>query len=604
MPVVFISYRRGDSAGHAGRMFDHLARRFGHTSVFMDVAGIKPGVDFVDEIDRAVGRCDVLIVVIGREWLTSADGKGRRRLDDAADFVRVEVAAALKRNVRVIPALVEGATMPAAEALPADLRPLARRNAIELSDTRWDSDLGILMKALEGISADDKPHRKRWRLGVVAAIPTVAIAASVAWFGLGLGPKVVGNGGHPKPADLSVPKVLGMLQAEAERALTDAGFSVGPIQRESASGAKRGTIMRTVPAAGTLATRGSQVTLVVAQAETPVSLSVPKVAGMPQAEAERALRDAGFTLGKPRVQSTGKQRSGTVLSTDPPANTSLAKESIVSLVIEADVKQDEVGEKKVAVPGVRGMTRADAQRALLDAGFVMGKYRVESTGSLRSGFVLSTDPPEKTSLPRGSTVSLVIEAAVATVPYVAGKSRRDAEQALIDAGFVPGRPREESTGRDPGLILFTDPPASTSLPRGSTVTLVVEKARREPGGIVARSRSSFSPRDYYIVDLDLGRDGSTGRIPKEDLDLVIQGPSSTAAAHNGADLQAMTTKPDYDLCTHMRRGTTSAHLDLRRGSTWLCVYTNLGRYAVVGIQRDRSGSGGFVIDYVTYQPAR
>ena len=121
MKGIFISYRREDSAGYAGRLYDRLATQFGADNVFMDVEGIEPGVDFVDAIGRAVGSCEVLIVIIGREWL-SAGHEGKRRIDDPSDFVRIETAAALVRGIRVVPVLVEGAAMPRADELPDTAR--------------------------------------------------------------------------------------------------------------------------------------------------------------------------------------------------------------------------------------------------------------------------------------------------------------------------------------------------------------------------------------------------------------------------------------------------------------------------------------------------
>src|SRR5215813_2477651 len=103
----------------------------------MDIDTIPLGVDFVGVIEDAVARCDVLLAVIGPRWLTSQDAQGSRRLDDPNDFVRLEIEAALKRGVRVVPVRVDGAAMPAAEQLPPSLRPLARRQAIEMDDTRW-----------------------------------------------------------------------------------------------------------------------------------------------------------------------------------------------------------------------------------------------------------------------------------------------------------------------------------------------------------------------------------------------------------------------------------------------------------------------------------
>lgn len=148
---IFLCYRRGDSAGHAGRLADALIDKFGPNSVFMDVDTIEPGVDFVEEIDRAVGHCDVLIALIGPQWLAAADAKGRR-LDDPNDLVRLEIETALDRKIRVIPALIGGADMPNQEQLPGALANLARRNAVELSDRRFRSDVQLLFATLEKIA--------------------------------------------------------------------------------------------------------------------------------------------------------------------------------------------------------------------------------------------------------------------------------------------------------------------------------------------------------------------------------------------------------------------------------------------------------------------
>lgn len=152
-PTVFISYRREDSAGHAGRLYDALAARFGEDSVFMDVA-LGPGIDFVERITTVVGGCRSLLVVIGPDWAAPAPAGGSSRLHDPDDFVRLEVETALAReDVFVIPLLVAGARMPGPEQLPPSLRPLARRNALELSDLRWRYDVGRLGESLDGLVA-------------------------------------------------------------------------------------------------------------------------------------------------------------------------------------------------------------------------------------------------------------------------------------------------------------------------------------------------------------------------------------------------------------------------------------------------------------------
>jgi hypothetical protein len=149
MRAIFISYRRDDSEGQAGRLYDDLIRQFGERSVFMDVTAIEPGFDFRKVIDESVSSCGVLLALIGPAWLDAKDESGRRRLDDALDFVRLETAAALKRDIPVVPVLVAKARMPRAEQLPDDLKELTYRNGVELSHARWDADVQLLVKALQ-----------------------------------------------------------------------------------------------------------------------------------------------------------------------------------------------------------------------------------------------------------------------------------------------------------------------------------------------------------------------------------------------------------------------------------------------------------------------
>lgn len=149
MARIFISYRRDDAGGYSLLVFDRLVSHFGRGRVFMDIDTLEPGADFVDVIEHAVGACDALIALIGKQWLTITDEQGRRRLDVPEDFVRLELAAALERNIRVIPVLVRGAKMPNSDELPEPLRPLVRRHAVELSDERIHYDLKRLIDVLQ-----------------------------------------------------------------------------------------------------------------------------------------------------------------------------------------------------------------------------------------------------------------------------------------------------------------------------------------------------------------------------------------------------------------------------------------------------------------------
>ena len=154
---IFINYRHVDGAPHAGRLHDWLSNRFGKDQIFLDIYTIELGLDFVEVIEKAVGSCDVLIAIIGKQWLTITDATGRRRLDDPEDLVRLEIVTALDRNIPVIPVLVGGATMPPKTNLPDALKKLSHRNALEISDTRFDYDVGRLIERLQKLLGMPEP---------------------------------------------------------------------------------------------------------------------------------------------------------------------------------------------------------------------------------------------------------------------------------------------------------------------------------------------------------------------------------------------------------------------------------------------------------------
>ena len=146
---VVINYRREDTSGHAGRLYDALAVHFGSEHVFMDIDAIDPGADFGEVIAGAVDRCHAFIALIGKRWLTATDARGRRRLDNPDDFVRIEIETALQRDIRVIPVLVQDVEMPSSEDLPPSMRPLAKRNALEIRDSSWRYDVDRLIATLD-----------------------------------------------------------------------------------------------------------------------------------------------------------------------------------------------------------------------------------------------------------------------------------------------------------------------------------------------------------------------------------------------------------------------------------------------------------------------
>jgi class 3 adenylate cyclase len=158
---LFVSYRRDDTSGHAGRLYDRLVERFGADRLFIDIDTIRPGADFAQVIDEALERCDVLLALVGRNWLKAADRRRRRRLDNPDDFVRLEIEAALRRGIPILPVLLQGAEMPSREELPPSLGGFARRQAFEVSDRRWNTDVRELIEELGRLESDVAAKRLR-----------------------------------------------------------------------------------------------------------------------------------------------------------------------------------------------------------------------------------------------------------------------------------------------------------------------------------------------------------------------------------------------------------------------------------------------------------
>jgi TIR domain len=200
---IFISYRRDETGYAAGWLYDRLTDRFGGGQVFKDVDSIQLGDDFVEVITRAVGACDVLLALIGDRWSTITDEQGQRRLDDRDDFVRLEIEAALTRQVRVIPILVDGARMPTADELPESLVTLVRRQSLELSPTRFEFDTNRLLKVLDSTLAEVRAAHRGAVQDVRPATGATPLTTNVAASGPAE-PSTLGPASNGEPR-LSVP---------------------------------------------------------------------------------------------------------------------------------------------------------------------------------------------------------------------------------------------------------------------------------------------------------------------------------------------------------------------------------------------------------------
>ncbi|MEM9087723.1 MAG: SUMF1/EgtB/PvdO family nonheme iron enzyme [Cyanobacteria bacterium P01_F01_bin.53] len=216
MSRIFISYRRNDSIAEVGRIYDHLSNHFGQNSIFMDTDDIDAGDDFREQVTTAVGQCQILLVVIGKNWLQAKDAVGNRRLDNPADWVRLEIETALTRNIRVIPVLLTGAEMPAVQNLPTALQPLAYRNAAQVRhnpDFRRDIQrvVGVIEKHFDTLSSQPESPPPAPKPSVPARlgnrIRRRRVMQILGFTGGGLGTLWLGNGVLQPKTKISEPNI-------------------------------------------------------------------------------------------------------------------------------------------------------------------------------------------------------------------------------------------------------------------------------------------------------------------------------------------------------------------------------------------------------------
>ena len=195
MSKILISYRREDSADVTGRIYDRLIKQFGQGAIFKDVDSIPFGVDFRIYLDAQVAKCEVFLSVIGRDWMKKRGTKGKSRLDDPGDFVRIEIESALKRHIPVIPVLVSGASIPLAEQLPTSIQDLSYRHGIAVrSDPDFHRDMDRLIEYLKKLPASggvtsQRPLEAKQPIGAQPLIPRVEVPLREAPFEMVTVPK-------------------------------------------------------------------------------------------------------------------------------------------------------------------------------------------------------------------------------------------------------------------------------------------------------------------------------------------------------------------------------------------------------------------------------
>jgi hypothetical protein len=301
MRRIFVSYRREDAEGEAGRLFDDLVSHFGEESVFLDVAAIEVGRDFRKAIDESVATCGVLLAIIGKDWIDAKNEGGQRRLDDPSDFVRLETASALKRDIPVIPVLVHGAKMPRPEQLPDDLKELAYRNGVELTHARWRSDLDLLIKALrrhveEPKNAEGQPNEpfergvpiqpahiparvvdEKPRSTDVSPPPWWKSRGAILTFVIGAAVVLAAGAYWLWPRQATVPDLTGSTLSDATTKLETATLVVGRKTYQDDAEKPADTILSQSPSANTRVKRGTAVDIVLVKRQALVE--VPPLTG-------------------------------------------------------------------------------------------------------------------------------------------------------------------------------------------------------------------------------------------------------------------------------------------------------------------------------------
>jgi beta-lactam-binding protein with PASTA domain len=400
--AIFISYRREDSEGEAGRLFDDLVEVFGQESVFMDVAAIEVGRDFRKAIDDSVATCGVLLAVIGKGWIDAKNAAGQRRLDDISDFVRLETASALKRDIPVVPVLVRGATMPRPEELPDDLKELAYRNGVELTHPRWSSDVQILVNALRPlVGTPSQPSTAQ------GPIPTGTV-----------------------PGTKSAVPVTPVNAADTHTAIST------PLPKKSVGkviGIAAGALLLLIVGLVSLSSK---------------NVTVPDVSGNTLADAKTKLETQHLVVGTKTLREDPSADPNTVIGQNPAANASVKSGSTVDLVLSRA--------SSVEVPPLVGESLEDARRSLADRQLTVGTVERKPKAGVDPNTVLQEFPIAGEKVKGGSNVDLMVAEAPGTANAGSGiasegkpAKQRQAEKTVYtnDQNYVPpaGRSANQTT---------------------------------------------------------------------------------------------------------------------------------------------------------------
>lgn len=581
MSGIFISYRRSDSAGHTGRLFDRLRATFGERRVFIDVCDIDAGSDFARTIERRIGACDVLLAIIGREWLDSRNAGGGRRLEEAGDFVRQEIAAALRRGLVVIPVLVEQARMPAAAELPAELRELAGRNAFALRDERWDGDVEQLISQI-------RKQIPYWRLlgwRLARWTPRLARLAYATALGVALifGARVAWERWWPSGIT-EVPDIARLEIGAARAALDRAGLRLGAQAREYRQGVPADVVIRQDPGAGLVVKRGRAVEVVLASAAG----KVPTLAGRNREEAAALLREQGLILGQVSERETRQVPPGQVLAQSPPPGTEPAGGGpfTVDIVIATappgptpmvaepppirePLPVEEPPERagpSTRVPAVRGLSLEAAKAVITESGLTLGVVRRQRVAEGAPGRVLSQSPLAGSEAARGARIDLTVaqrEEALDLVQVrrVVGMEIGSAKAALARQGLAASTAvGEAQAGVAPGTVLSQRPEPGSAVKRGTAVALLYAPEAAAVPELVGLTLAA-AERRILEAGMTLGERRYREIEDRPDGTVIAQDPLAGAAAQPGVATITLTiARRRPDVSPPPDRGTLALRL--------------------------------------------
>lgn len=388
MTRVFISYRREDTSGHAGRLLYPLRRRYGRAHVFMDVTGIAPGDEYAPVIERTIAASDVVLVVIGREWLTCRNAAGGRRLDDPGDFLRLEITSALRVGRKIIPVLVEDAPLPPESEVPPDLRPLFAHQAMPLNDRSWDRDVEDLMRAI-GPGTITGNRRVWFGAGGVAAAGILALVLN------GL-------------LQVNVPRVTGHTWQDADALLESAGFVRGDLLPGVRGIAAIGTVIGQNPPAQTRARRGRRVDLTVAAEEGEAGIpriETPDLKGLSLTQARVELDKKGLILGSIGFVEVTEGATDVVVQQTPAAGTSVPLGDSVSFDLS---RHREEAKDTATVPFVIGQTKEVAVSTIVSARLKARVVYIVVDSSTATGTALKLVPSQGETVTAGTEVEVQV----------------------------------------------------------------------------------------------------------------------------------------------------------------------------------------------------